>query len=104
MLQRFAIHLALVFLFALTQIGVATHEISHVAGTANHSQQDKNTSAEQCEQCLSYAKVANGLALSAFVIPAITSDFAATSNHYASFQSYPSTAYAARAPPQIISI
>lgn len=104
MLQRFAIHLALVLLFAFTQIGVATHEISHVLGAEKHSQQDKNTTAEQCEQCLGYAKVASGLALSAFVIPAITSDFKTASSHYFSFQSYPATAYVARAPPQITSI
>lgn len=104
MLQRFTIHLALILLFAFTQMGVVTHEISHVTDAAKHSQQDKNTTAEQCEQCISYAKVASGLALSAFVVPAITSGLNAVSNHYFSFQSHPTTAYAARAPPQITSI
>jgi hypothetical protein len=109
MLQRFAIHLALVFLFAFTQMGVATHEISHFADTVKHSQQDqkaqdKHTPAEQCEQCISYAKVASGLQLPAFVIPAITAGLTVTTSHYFSCQSNLSTAYAARAPPQITSI
>ncbi len=104
MLQRLAIHVALIFLFAFTQMGVLTHEISHFTDTSKHSQQDKNTPAEQCEQCISYAKVASGLQLSAFVIPAIAAGFTAIPSHHFSFQSHPSTAYAARAPPQITSI
>lgn len=104
MLQRVAIHLALILLFAFTQIGVATHEISHVFDTKSHNQQHKNTAAEQCEQCISYAKVASGLQLSAFVIPEISALTTAVTNRYFSIQSYPSTAYTARAPPQIASI
>jgi len=38
MLQRFAIHLTLALLFAFTQIGVATHEISHITNGSQHSQ------------------------------------------------------------------
>lgn len=102
MLQRLAIHVALVLLFAFTQMDVATHEISHFADTSKHSQQDKNTPAEQCEQCISYAKVASGLLLSAFVIPAVVAGLTETPIRYFSFQSHLSTAYAARAPPQII--
>lgn len=109
MLQRLTIHIALVFLFAFTQMGVATHEISHLTNNAKHSQQDqktqtKHTAAEQCAQCISYAKVASGLQLPAFVIPAITADLTQTSNDYFSVQSYPTTAYTARGPPQIPSI
>jgi len=109
MLQRLAIHITLVFLFAFTQMGVATHEISHLTNGAKHSQQDhksqsKHTSAEQCEQCLSYAKVASGLRLSAFVMPAITAGSTQTANDFFRVQSYPTTAYTARAPPQKPSI
>lgn len=109
MLQRFTIHFALVLIFAFTQMGVATHEISHFVDAAKHGQQDqksqdKNAPAEQCEQCISYAKVASGLQLSTFVIPAITAGFTATTSHYFSFQPNHSTAYTARAPPQITSI
>jgi type II secretory pathway component PulL len=109
MLQRYAIHFALIFLFAFTQMGVATHEISHITDASQHSQQDpksqsKHTTTEQCEQCISYAKVANGLQLSAFVIPVISADSTAAVNHFSSFQSRSSNAYSARAPPQIASI
>lgn len=109
MLQRLAIHITLVFLFAFTQMGVATHEISHLTNNAKHGQQDQNsqskhTPAEQCEQCISYAKVASGLQLTAFVMPAIVAGSAITANDYFSVQSYPTTAYAARGPPQKLSI
>jgi len=104
MLQRLAIHLTLVFLFAFTQIGVATHEISHLADTATHSQQDKNTSAEQCSQCISYAKVANGLYIAAFMLPVINTAIKSTPINFIGIQSCFTTAYAARAPPQTISI
>lgn len=104
MLQRFTVHLALILLFAFTQIGVATHEISHVVDKVKHTQQHKNTVAEQCGQCISYSKVANGLQLSGFDIPEIAQALSTTFDHYAEFQSYLSTVYAARAPPQITSI
>lgn len=109
MLQRLFIHLTLVLLFALTQIGVATHEISHITERSKHSQLDdkaqpKNTAAEQCAQCISYAKVASG------VLPAITlalnhqSGPALTLSAHSTVQNSLSQPYAARAPPQIISI
>ncbi len=114
MLQRYVIHFALIFLFAFTQIGVVTHEISHVTDAASHTQQEqlqqeqksptKHTAAEQCEQCIHYAKVANGLALSSFTIPVIGPDVVATVSYSSSFQSLFSSAYSARAPPQITSI
>lgn len=108
MLQRYLINFALVFLFALTQMGVVTHEISHLTDT-QHRQQDpksqsKQTVAEQCAQCLSYAKIASGLELSAFEIPVISANPIAVCSHKSSFQSFFTSAYAARAPPQIISI
>lgn len=104
MLQRFAIHLALIFIFAITQIGVATHEISHLSDAGKHSQHDKNAPTEQCEQCISYAKVASGLELTTFSIPDFTASFATATVYPACFQSRLNTAYAARAPPQITSI
>ncbi len=109
MLQRFAIHLALVFLFALTQIGVATHEISHILDAEKHGQQEqesqyKHTTAEQCEQCISYAKIASGLQLPAFAIAAIKTSPIVIICQSVSFSSRYFTAYSARAPPQITSI
>lgn len=104
MLQRVAIHLALILLFAFAQIGVVTHEIGHVAGTEKHSQQDKNTTAEQCKQCISYAKVASGLQLSNLEFPDFSHTLLAPAGNHTTFQSPQTTAYAARAPPQITSI
>lgn len=109
MLQRYVIHLALVFLFAFTQMGVATHEISHLTDPGKHSHQDpksqsKQVAAEQCSQCISYAKVASGIKLSTFEIPVISADPIAVTGQLLSFESAFTSAYAARAPPQIISI
>lgn len=109
MLQRYIIHLALVFLFAFTQMGVATHEISHITDPGQHSQQDqksqsKQSVAEQCAQCLNYAKVASGLESADFEIPAIQAASIEIGIQGSDFQSAVTSAYAARAPPQIISI
>jgi len=105
MLQRYVIHFALVFLFAFTQMGVATHEISHLTDASQDSKsQPKHSAAEQCSQCISYAKVANGLQLSAFVIPVTGTDANAITSQFLSFQSTFIAVYAARAPPQITSI
>jgi len=109
MLQRHLIHFALVFLFAFTQMGVATHEIGHLTDTSQHSQQDptsqsKQAAAEQCAQCISYAKVASGLQLSAFEIPLISAAQTTFISEFSSFRSSFTSAYSARAPPQIISI
>jgi ABC-type glycerol-3-phosphate transport system permease component len=105
MLQRYVIHLILIFLFAFTQIGVAAHEISHLNDTNQHSQQNpksqsKHTSAEQCSQCISYAKVANGLALSDFLIPEFNAVSTAVTAYALKTFTNTTTAYTARAPPQ----
>ncbi|MDO9151790.1 MAG: hypothetical protein Q7U33_10465 [Methylotenera sp.] len=109
MLQRLFIHLTLILVFAFTQIGVATHEISHITDSTKHSQNDensqqKNTAAEQCAQCISYAKIASGL-LSAILTAQINqTNLASTLSQHIPFQQYSSSPYAARAPPQITSI
>jgi hypothetical protein len=43
MLKRYAVHFALIVLFAFTQIGLAAHEINHANEFKQHSQQDKKT-------------------------------------------------------------
>jgi len=104
MLKRFAVHFALIFLFAFTQLGIATHEISHLNEFSQHSQQDKKAPAEVCSKCLSYSQVASGLQSPAFTLPNIEAGFASNSNYYLNVQYSLQTAYAARAPPQIASI
>jgi len=104
MFKRFAVHFVLIFLFAFVQIGAATHEISHAADITKQSQQDKNTHGEQCQQCISFAQVAGGIASQAFVLPVICASSISAVSNYSHYSSYLHTAYAARAPPQIIRI
>lgn len=101
MFKRAAIHFLLVFLFAFTQMGVATHEISHYANPAKvkHSQQDKNSPTEQCGQCIAYAQVANGLQSQSFVLPGSNASFAIASTVDHQHYSHHHAAYSARAPP-----
>lgn len=109
MLHKLMIHIALLFLFAFTQIGVATHEISHITNGSQHSQpheksQQKNTVAEQCAQCISYAKIASGVLTTPTITPVDQPGLIATPSVHISFQHYASSPYSARAPPQIASI
>jgi len=104
MLQRVLIHSLLILLFAFTQIGVVTHEISHFNEVTKHSKQDKNTPVEQCGKCISYSQVASGLQSQVFTLASFDAKFEVTSSYYFNNQSSLQTAYAARAPPQTISI
>lgn len=98
MLQRFALQFLLIFLFAFAQIGVAAHEISHYSDAAKH-QQDQNTAAEQCAQCLAYAQVASGLQAQPFILPTVDAQFAASTHYFFNAITRQTAAYAARAPP-----
>ncbi|MES2501181.1 MAG: hypothetical protein V4545_01150 [Pseudomonadota bacterium] len=106
MLHRFFIHFSLVILFAFTQMGVATHEISHLSDLSQHTQQDSKSKQDkqapnhQCEQCISHADVENGLATSAFVLANSSSVSLPVTETYFSFFNLPNRAYSARAPPQ----
>jgi hypothetical protein len=117
MFKRFSIHLALIFLFAFAQIGAVTHSISHVNDEAKHnktshsqqnsskqdpSKQDSSTHSEQCTQCLSFAQIASGTQSQPFVFHLAATKFTAPEFHQLSYSSRTYTAYAARAPPQII--
>jgi len=108
MLQRYLLNFVLIFLFAFAQIGVAAHEISHIIDGDQHTEhpqsKSKNTAEEQCAQCLSYAKVASGLATDSLSLPSISVDFKADTVYDLSFTSILVCAYGARAPPQTTSI
>lgn len=101
MLHRFFIHLGLVFLFAFTQMGIATHEISHFSELIQHSQQDKQAPNHQCEQCISHANVESGLAANVFVFAHNQSVSVHAPDSYFLFFNLQYHAYSARAPPQI---
>lgn len=99
MFKRFLLNFALIFLFAFAQIGAVSHEISHFEDYAKHSQHDKNTHNEQCAQCISFAKIAGGIASQGFTLPLISASFFGAIGYQLSHSSYLHTAYAARAPP-----
>lgn len=107
MLQRFFIHFSLVILFAFTQMGVATHEISHLSdfNQLNYNQknqqskQDKQSPNHQCEQCISHADVESALAASAILLVFNQSSYVPVSDTYFSFFNPPPRTYSARAPP-----
>lgn len=99
MLQCFIVRLSLVLLFALTQMGVATHEISHLKDFTQHSQQDKNTANHQCEQCISYADIADGLASKTFDFAIVHNDSTAAVSLTSHFVDTQHQSYSARAPP-----
>jgi hypothetical protein len=109
MFKRFPVHLALIFLFAFAQIGAVTHSFSHVNDHAKHnktshsqqdpSKQDKSSHSEQCEQCLSFAKIAGGLQSQTFVFSLLETEFFPATFHLNNDSSLTHAAYAARAPP-----
>ena len=126
MFKRYACHFALILLFALAQMGAITHEISHANDEANHSQQDpsqqnsstqnsstqngskqgqsqknQKTHSEQCKQCISFAKIASGLASQSFVFPNLSASFIGSTHYANKVQPQTHTAYAARAPPAL---
>jgi hypothetical protein len=99
MLQRFIIHFSLILLFAFTQMGVATHEISHLNEDTQQNQQDQGNHESQCEQCLVYSHAATadvGYSL-AFDVPPADQFFVAEAL-ISSVSTSPSS-YSARAPP-----
>lgn len=99
MLQRFFVHIGLVLLFACTQIGVATHEINHFKHNTQQSQPDKNTTTEQCGQCIAYAQSANATPTQSFVIPRSDAQFQLATTQVAKLTSRLTSHYCARAPP-----
>jgi len=98
MLQRTFIHLSLILLFAFTQMGVATHELSHHIDEQH--QQDKNSHESQCEQCLSYSHAAGGTPLAySFSFETPLSSNAFTASYAPSISTTYHQFYHVRAPP-----
>jgi hypothetical protein len=103
MLHKLAIHFVIVFLFAVTQIGATTHEISHLSHASQQTQPDQHTSPDQCSQCLAYAQSASGALLQTFVAPLIQAqNLFSVTFAYLSLSTLSNT-YRARAPPVILS-
>lgn len=101
MLQRFFVHFSLITLFAFTQIGIVTHEISHFSDLAQQSQHDQNKPNHQCEQCLTHAGLTSGLIPQAFVFALAQTVLITTIYSKVEFFSTILHFYSSRAPPQL---
>lgn len=100
MLKRFYVYVLLVMLFAVTQIGMAAHEISHLNDLASQSQSDhKHTGNEPCTLCLGISLMAGVVPSTALVCPVMTGEQAWYILISSSFVQPFDRIYAARAPP-----
>jgi hypothetical protein len=108
MLHRLFLNLTLFLIFALVQIGVVTHEISHLSELtqqAQHSNLDKNSSkqhstTDQCGQCIASAQAVSGLPSLPFIVYSNQGEFQLSTTHVAFLASVLIAPYSARAPPQ----
>ena len=99
MLQRTIIHLSLILLFAFTQMGVATHEISHFSDNNQQHQQDQNSHESQCGQCLVYSHAATADVGHSLTFDVAPTDHIFVAEAFSPSASALSNAYSARAPP-----
>ncbi len=100
MLKRLILNLMLLSLFAVTQIGIVTHEISHFSDYQKQSHSEKNVAADQCGQCIAYEQAANGAASTALPsIPTAEGVFHFATATVARLASRLTPSYSARAPP-----
>jgi hypothetical protein len=105
MLKRFYIYVLLSMLFAVTQIGMAAHEISHLNDLTSQSQSDhKHAGNEPCTLCLGLSLIAGVVPSTAFVCPVITSAELVYSANSSSYVQSFDRIYAARAPPSFIQL
>lgn len=97
MLHRFIFSLCL--LFAFTQIGLVTHEISHLNANSQHNHHDQHTPSDPCSQCLAYAQseTSHLSQLAGISITAFTFDFGLPNLSQPKLASH--YHYSARAPP-----
>lgn len=101
MLQRALVHLSLILLFSFTQMGVATHAISHLAdGHEQHQQdQDQSNTENQCGQCLSLSHAADANLAETFILKLAPSRHTHLASTSPSLASLATLSYSARAPP-----
>jgi hypothetical protein len=100
MLRRFTFNILLLCLFAMVQIGIGTHEISHLKELSQHSQPEKNTTSEHCGQCIAHAQMLGAAPSQAFVLSFVQSQLHFSTVYVANLESALSAAYRARAPPK----
>jgi hypothetical protein len=98
MLRRMFLVLTLALLFGLGQQGSAMHAVTHLTD-AQEQQQDKKHNAP-CEQCVTYAKLANAVpATPAFILPHIPAEGTIVTVAVHAADALHLFAYPARAPP-----
>lgn len=102
MLKRFYVYFLLAMLFAVTQTGVVTHEITHIKELAQHSQSDKHQSKDQCRLCVAYSHLVGVMTQALqWSLPEL-SYLAVISALAISILGPTLAVYAARAPPYIV--
>jgi hypothetical protein len=99
MLKRFYIYVLLSMLFAVMQIGMAAHEISHLNDLASQSKTDQHSGAEPCTLCLGLSLIAGAMPSTAFSCPVSVNDETGYTFHSPSIVQPSVSIYAARAPP-----
>lgn len=105
MLKRFYIYVLFSMLFAVTQIGMAAHEISHLTDLASQTQTNhKHTGGEPCTLCLGLSLIAGAVPSAVFACP--LADNAQNVDHFLtqSFVQPFDRVYAARAPPSFFQL
>ena len=99
MLQRVFIHLSLILLFAFTQMGVATHAISHFADSHEHHQQEQNHHENQCGQCIGLNHISDANTATLFNFTLGSADHIFSTCIVASANTKTPLLYTARSPP-----
>jgi hypothetical protein len=102
MLHRITLSLWLIVLFAFTQIGAVTHEISHYNAPTQQTHQDQHTAPDQCSQCITVAHAASGVLANAVTPLSTLAQFQLISTYSVQTTSAHSVAYSARAPPHTL--
>lgn len=103
MLKQLYLYVVMAVLFAFSQAGIVTHEISHYNDHTQQSQPDKKQHGNEiCTLCLSFAHAVGALPATALVFHAVTASDIAYTALVSAILPAVQTAYAARAPPAFI--
>lgn len=103
MLKRFYLYVMLATLFAFSQAGIVTHEISHYNDQAQQSQPDKKHHGNEiCTLCIGFAHAVGALPATPIVFHATAAVEFAYTALIASQLPVVQSVYAARAPPSYI--
>ena len=105
MMQRLFLNFLLFFVFAIVQIGVITHEISHLSEhsyEAHNSNSDKNSTIDQCSQCIASAQAVSGLPSVPFAVFLNQGELQLSTPQASYLASALIAPYSARAPPTVL--